>query len=116
MGNGCVGFCTKCGTPRERTAESAPAPGPTFVQQAGQAAQTAQGAIRASLKRPGLAMAVTTPKVQEGMDIVRAVKDGKMSVADGNAKLAGLDNEVGLPGFMDDIAKHFGDLGSAQKA
>ena len=63
MGNGCVGFCTKCGTPRERTAESAPAPGPTFVQQAGQAAQTAQGAIRASLKRPGLAMAVTTPKV-----------------------------------------------------
>jgi hypothetical protein len=100
-------FCTKCGAPRERTAApaSAPAPGPTLVQQAGRAAATAQraygavaqvagvagmgaalpwqtvagsqqadvraflsaaampvahGAIRASLKRPGLAMAVTT--------------------------------------------------------
>lgn len=97
-------FCTKCGTPREHAADPAPAAGPTFVQQAGQAAGTAQraygavaqvagvagmgvalpwqtvaggqqpdirgflaaaalpaaqGAIRASLKRPGLAMAVT---------------------------------------------------------
>ena len=100
-------FCTKCGAPREHAApaESPAAPGPTLVQQAGQAASTAsraygtvarvagvagmgvalpwqtvvggqqpdiraflsaaalpaaQGAIRASLKRPGIAMAVTT--------------------------------------------------------
>ena len=56
------------------------------------------------------------PNVREGTDIVRAVQDGKMSVADGNAKLAGLDYKGGLPGFMDDIAKRFGDLGGAQKA
>jgi len=99
-------FCTKCGAPREHAApaESQAAPGPTLVQQAGQAAATAsraygtvarvagvggmgvalpwqtvtggqqpdirafisaaalpaaQGAIRASLKKPGIAMAVT---------------------------------------------------------
>ena len=71
--------------------------------------------VRDGYGKQGYQVDALPPKVQEGMDIVRAVKDGKMSVADGNAKLAGLDYEGGLPGFMDDIAKRFGDLGGAQK-
>jgi len=55
------------------------------------------------------------PNVREGMDVVRAANEGTMSVADANARLEGLDFKGGLPGFMDDIARRFGDLGSAQK-
>lgn len=55
------------------------------------------------------------PNVREGMDVVRAAKDGTLSAPEANARLAELDFEGGLPGFMDDIAKSFGDLGSARK-
>lgn len=55
------------------------------------------------------------PNVREGMDVVRQAKEGTMSVSEANARLEGLDFKGGLPGFMDDIAGRFGDLGGAQK-
>jgi hypothetical protein len=56
-----------------------------------------------------------SPQLKESMYVVTAAKNGTLSISDANAHLARLGYSDGLPSFMDDIAKQFGNLGSAQK-
>lgn len=82
--------------------------------QADKAAHSLDG-VRKGYTKQGFRIDDLPPRVSEGMDIVRAAKDGTISASDANAQLARLGYTDGLPGLMDDIATQFGNLGSAQK-